>query len=101
MLYLLIITILLTALWNGLVIQWFLTKDEKYSTWWHRVGFVIRALLVVVIYLAGGWVWALGAAFASWIPYNIIISLLMGQKWYYIGKTSYTDKLLRVLFPQG
>lgn len=91
--------ILLTAAWNGLVIKWGLAEDKskvaKISKYWHGVGFVIRGLLVILIYLLSTWQMALIAAFLSWIPYNMIINLCMRQPLFYIGKTSTIDKLIR------
>jgi len=88
--------ILLTALWNGLVIQWYLTKDQRYSKYWHAVGFIIRGLLVLLIYLHTKDHLLTGiTAFISWIPYNMIINICMKQPIFYIGRTSTIDKFIR------
>jgi hypothetical protein len=94
---LLIAILLLTALWNGLVIRWYLTREAKYSRWWHAVGLAIRALLVVAVYLVAGWIWSLVALFVAGVLYNIIINLVMGQKWWYVGETSVIDRWVRGL----
>lgn len=98
--YIIITLILLTAFWNGLVIQWYLTKEQRYSKLWHGVGFVIRALLVLLTYLLSTWQMALIAAFLSWLPYNMIINICMKQPLFYIGKTSAIDKLIRKILRQ-
>lgn len=99
--YITLAIILLTAIWNGLVIKWGLAEDKskvaKISKYWHGVGFVIRGLLVILIYLLSTWQMALIAAFLSWIPYNMIINICMRQPLFYIGRTSTIDKLIRKL----
>ena len=90
--------ILITAAWNGHVIRWEQTGIKLHSRTWHGLGLSIRGLLCVLGYIEAGWVMAALLAFVSWIPYNIIINLIIGQKWYYIGKTSVIDKFIRRLF---
>lgn len=80
----------LFAIWNGLVIKWYLTKDQKWSDYWHGVGFIIRALPIVLIY--PNLLWILIYANIAWTVYDIIINLFMGQSIFYIGKTSTFDK---------
>lgn len=93
-----LLIILLTALWNGLVIQWYITKDQKYSKYWHGVGFVIRALLVAITFLvSSSWLMVAITAFASWIPYNMIINAVMGKPLLYVGKTAVIDRMIRRL----
>ena len=89
--------LLLTALWNGLVIKWYNTKDQKYSKWWHIVGFIIRGLIVLLTLLTLGVNWMLIAGFCCWPVYDIIINLANGWKWYYGGNTSEIDKLNNTL----
>lgn len=95
---LLLIVILLNAAWNGHVIRWQQTGSKMHSRIWHALGFAIRALLCVVIYLQSGWLIASIAAFVSWIPYNIIINLI--NKWpaFYLGNSSAIDRFLKKLF---
>jgi hypothetical protein len=94
----LLLNLILIAVWNGLVIRWYITREAKWSRWWHAVGLSIRALLVVAVYLAAGWKWSLVALFVAGVPYNIIINLVMGQKWWYVGETSVVDRWVRRLF---
>lgn len=98
----LLITILLIAGWNGLVINWRNATNSKdirhYSDWWHAIGLVIRTTLVIVAFLVSNWIFGLIAAFIAFILYNIIINLIIGEKWYYVGTTSTIDKLIRKLF---
>ena len=85
-----ILTVILFAIWNGLVIKWYLTKDQKWSDYWHGLGFIIRALPIVLIY--PNLLWILIYANIAWTVYDIIINLFMGQSIFYIGKTSTFDK---------
>lgn len=78
-----LLIILLLAVWNGLVIEWKL--KGKYSKQWHMAGGLIRALLIGLVYINSGIYWALGAAFLSWLPYNMIINLLMGNGLFYLS----------------
>ena len=93
------LVVLLTAVWNGLVIKWYNTKDQKYSKMWHGVGFVVRGLLVLLAYLTTFNFWITFAlAFICWMPYNIIINKLNDWGWFYIGTTSTIHKLIRKIF---
>ena len=92
------LSIALIALWNGYVIRWFLTKDEKYSRIWHSIGFMVRALLCATLYLQAGLLLASIAAFVCWLPYNIIINIINRWPVFYVGKTSMIDKLIRRLW---
>lgn len=97
----LMIMIVLHALWNGWVIKWGLATDKskvtKTSKVWHAIGFIIRALLVLLIYLQTDWRIALLAAFLCWLPYNIIINACNGWAIFYFGKTSWIDRLINRL----
>jgi len=80
--------IILFAIWNGY-------KITGKSNAWHSVGFIIRLLLVGLVYIDRGiWV-ALLAGFIAWIPYNGIINIFLKQKFFYIGITSVIDKFIR------
>lgn len=88
--YIIILIIILTAVWNGLVIKWGLEPDKKkvtkISVLWHAVGFVIRLLCAVAVYLYAGWIWFWIAVILSWHVYDIIINLIRGLKWYHTGQ---------------
>lgn len=94
---------LLFSVFNGLVIKWKLTADpykaSLYSDWWHVVGAIIHGLMVIQAWIIGGYIWAVVIFFVVWLAHNIIIAKMMGQKWYYVGKTAKFDILIRkVLF---
>ena len=93
---------ILFSIFNGYVINWKLTNDpdlsKKYSKIWHTIGFFINILLVILITMIGGWIWGLITFFLNWFGHNIIIAIIMGQKWY-IGTTSWFDKMIRKLLP--
>jgi len=82
-----VLLILLIA-FSGLVIAWNNTKGnveklieyERYRKWWH-------SLIHTGI-----------AVFISTVGWNIGINLINGLKWYYVGKTSTIDKLIRRIF---
>lgn len=92
--------IILTAVWNGMVIKWGLEQDKQkvahISRYWHMVGFIIRGSLVGLVYLlTSDYLYTGIAAFVCWLPYNWIINLINGWKLFYIGRTSTIDKLIR------
>lgn len=87
--------IVFTAIWNGLVIRWKITG--KGSKLWHATGLIIRAGMVLVIYIDTG-IWPAFIAFIiSWIPYNIIISLIVWKKFWYLSDSG-IDGLIKRIF---
>jgi len=102
--FLVLFTVLsiLFSVFNGLVINWknsTAEKAERLSFAWHGVGLVMHVLLVALIAFIGGWFWAIVAFLLNWLGHNIIIAMIMGQKWFYVGKTAWTDKLIRRILP--
>lgn len=95
MMNLLIVLLLavLFAIWNGLVIKWYLTKDKKYSKYWHGVGFLVRGILSITLYPEWGYI--LIYLNLSWTVYDIVINLINGWGILYVGGTSVIDKFLR------
>ena len=91
MTYVILLIVLLFAIWNGLVIKWYLTKDQKWSKYWHGLGFIIRALPIVLIY--PNLLWILIYTNVAWTIYDMIINLFMGQSIFYVGKTSWFDRM--------
>ena len=85
------ILVALFALWNGLVIKWYLTKDQQYSKYWHSVGYLIR--IIPLYYIYPNIMWILIYVNIAWTLYDIIINKINGWDWFYIGKTSATEKL--------
>ena len=83
---------ILLGVWNGLVIQWYITKEEKYSKAWHSIGFIIRALPILLIY--DNLLTVLCYLNFAWTGYNMVINLLLYKNIFYIGKTSFVDKKL-------
>jgi len=100
-----VLLILLIA-FSGLVIAWNNTKGnveklieyERYRKWWHILGFAIRVGIVGIIYMHGSLIHTGIAVFISTVGWNIGINLINGLKWYYVGKTSTIDKLIRRIF---
>lgn len=99
--YIIIAIILLIAMWNGMVINWYNSHQQRWSRGWHATGFIIRALLTLLVYLiTTSWYWAGAIAIISWIPYNVIINLYMHKPIFYFGRTSIIDKWIRKYYPQ-
>ncbi len=73
--------ILLFAIFNGQVINW--QQGKTTSSGWHVTSFILRGCLVLQAASIG---WALIYGVISWAGYNLIINLIMGQKWNYFGK---------------
>jgi hypothetical protein len=91
--YIIIAIILLIALWNGLIIVWGLqpTKNKKLQTLWHGVGFVIRGLLSLLIYIQFGMFYFWISVILNWHAYDIIINVVRGLKWSHTGQ-NFFDK---------
>ncbi len=81
---------ILIAMYNGLYIKHYQTRDPKYSVRWHRVGWFIRAGLMVALW--PDWLMMLIYLNVAWTMYDMIINLYMGQKLFYQGKTAWFDK---------
>ena len=75
------LTIILFAVFNGLVINW--QQGKTSATGWHITSFILRAALILQADTIG---WALICGVIAWAGYNLIINLIMGQKWNYFGK---------------
>ena len=87
---LLYLIVILFAIWNALVIKWYLTRDSKWSKYWHILGYVIRALPIIIIY--PNIVAMLIYISISWILYDILINIINGWDIFYVGNTSWFDK---------
>jgi hypothetical protein len=93
------------AAYGGLIIRWEREKDiDKKSFWskcWHRIGLGLRIMLWLAIFLASNRSYAdTGMIIVlSILEYNISINLIIGLKWWSVGTTAETDKLIRKLFP--
>jgi len=88
---LVLLLVLLFAVFNAYVINWYNSKDQKWSVLWHRVAMMIRILVVLLMFPSIKLM--LIFAWLSIVSYDIIIALIMNQKWYYIGATATIDKL--------
>ena len=97
-LIILIVIAICFAIFNGLVINWkqnYKDKANYWREWWKSVGFMIRLLLPVMDFLIFGFNYLHLSIllFVLYPMYDIIIALLMGEKWYYQGTTSKINKL--------
>ena len=92
MTYVILLIALLFAIWNGLTIKWYLTKEQRYSKAWHAVGFVVRSLPVVMLY--PDWVVILIYLNIAWTLYDMIINIVNGWNLFYIGNTSAIDRIV-------
>jgi len=86
-----LLIVILFSTWNGLVIKWYLTKNVKYSTYWHIIGYFIRVIPLYYIY--PDTMWILIYTNISWTIYDIIINKINGWSIFYIGNTSGIEKL--------
>lgn len=82
--------VVLLGFWNGLVIKWYLTRDNKWSKYWHILGYIIRALPVIILY--PNIVTMLIYTSISWVLYDILINIINGWGIFYVGNTSWLDK---------
>ena len=82
--------VILLGFWNALVIKWYLTRDSKWSKYWHILGYVIRVLPIIIIY--PNIIAMLIYISISWILYDVLINLLNGWSIFYVGNTSWFDK---------
>jgi len=76
-----VLILILFAIFNGQIINW--QQGKTSATGWHVTSFIIRACLVLQAPSIGC---ALIYGVISWAGYNLIINLIMGQKWNYFGK---------------
>lgn len=76
-----------------------IAHTKKLSKTWHAMGFVMRALVFVLLYLRGvGWVLLVVAGLSMWMVYNITCNIGRKQKWYYVGKSG-IDGVIRKVLP--
>ena len=83
----LLVTIILLGIYNGLIIQWFNNKNKessnKYRNAWHLVGWMIRFGIIISLPIK---FIPLGI-FLGWSCYNYIINLILNRPLFYIGTT--------------
>ncbi len=67
----------------------------------HWLEQIIRSLtwFFMSVHFAGGdnfalWIYFVAYHLSLWAPFDIILSLLRGLKWNYVGKTSWLDRLM-------
>lgn len=93
-LFVIFIIAILLAFYNGYFIIYSKETDtikkKKYSDIWHSLGWFIRALFVIILY--PNWLNILIYTNIAWTLYDIIIALIMKQKWYYQGNTSIMER---------
>jgi len=88
---------LLLAAWNGFVVLWGTQNDPQANKIWHKIGFVVRAIpvVVVLIVLYPEWYEMLRfgsiALFISHPVYNAIINWINNNEWDYLGEVSEID----------
>ena len=95
-----ILLLLLIAIYNGLIIQWFNNKNKesqnKYSVLWHITGWLIRLFIILLFpikYLAL-------SLFIGWSCYNYIINLILNKPLFYVGNTfidKYLNKTIQII----
>lgn len=92
-LILIFLIILLLAPYNGWMIKWGLQskKNEKLQDLWHGIGFVIRGILSLLIYIQFGMFYFWISVILNWHAYDIIINVVRGLKWNHTGQ-NFFDK---------
>lgn len=84
------------AWYNGVLNLWGLEHDYKkkarYSKFWHTQGWIIRALLAVVVTIQSTLFWGWIMVIALWHCFDIIINLTMGHPWHYSGTVAFSDQ---------
>ncbi|HOI31211.1 MAG: hypothetical protein PHG67_06095 [Bacteroidales bacterium] len=74
-------------------------KRARLSKQWHTIGFWLRLMVIVLVYMVNFNLCAAATAIILLGPgYNITINIYRGHAWYYVGKVAATDKLIRKLF---
>ena len=102
MIYFVLIGVLfLVALREGMMQRYMkIEPTQSLSAQWHAVGAMIRAAMVAII--AGqtlpDWLPVTLAVVMAWPVYNAMINLYCGKRWYYVGTTAWTDRVIRRLF---
>lgn len=108
------------SVFNGLVIKWhnahgpnYLPLDD-YTNYmrtakikdlnekWHRFGLSLRVSVWLIIFFASERNYLLTTIFIAvdCIAFPVTINLINNLKWYYVGTTAKTDKLIRKMFPR-
>jgi len=100
-----VIALIAFAAYGGTIIKWEreknIDKKANWSKWWHRTGLLLRIMLWIAIFLVSDRNYATTGMIIvfSILEYNISINLIIGLKWWSVGTTADTDKLIRKLFP--
>ena len=72
--------------------------NKSINRMWHIYGFVMRFLLVGLMYMiTENWIYTASVAVIVWPFYNISCAIGLRKKWYYVGKDG-TDWLIRKVF---
>lgn len=95
-----IIALLLISPFMGLILKWHNEPNVNFkaywSKWWHRIALAIRVCLWLSVWmLTANWILTLVVVIIDCIAYPIIINLINGWKWYYLGSTSKIDILIK------
>lgn len=89
------ISLILFAVWNGLVIVWGLVPDKNkvkdINDWWHATGFLVRVLVSLAILLNSGLLYFWLSVIVGWHLYDLIINLIRCLPWYHTG-TNFFDR---------
>ena len=75
--------LILTGVYNGLIIKWYNTKKNSIRNYWHIIGWVIRLLLIIQLPIK---FIPLGI-FVGWSCYNYLINLILDKPIFYVGIT--------------
>lgn len=98
-----IVVLILFGVFNGLIVKWaYAPVDERdfCRKWWHRCGMCLRIFVWFIVWNTTKDIFDTALIIIlTAIEYNVSINLINGMKWWSVGTTSSTDKLIRKLFP--
>jgi len=76
----------LFAVWNALVILWYTTKKQSYSSNWHVVGWIVRAWMAIAVFLQSSWFGLWLYVIVAWHMYDVTINIIRSLPWYHTGQ---------------
>jgi len=73
---------------------------KRSSKLWHRLSLALRIFIwLIVWFVSNGSYWiTVPVIVITAVSYPVIINLINRWKWYYVGKTALTDRIIRMVF---
>ena len=76
--------------------RWYGTSIKEDKTF-HRANLIIKILVALIISHFSILPFVLSGLY-QWVIFDIALNLFIGNKWFYVGETAKTDKVLRKAF---